>query len=709
MSNNDLSPSLIKNPLISQWVSFETPGSVRVGSGKVEIGQGILTAFLQIAAEELDVNVDQIQLVSGHTAISPDEGTTSGSYSISVGGAALRLVCAETRELFVSKFAEINGCAIEDVIVEGGKFSSRGRFAGEDYWTLSPLVALDRKVTGMALTKRPSSYRVVGRSLPRTDLQEKLAGKGLIHDLAPQGCKHARVLHQPWWDAQLADLDEARLRKAVAGAFDIIRDVNFVAFVADTEFVVVQALQAARSLAVWHGGRQLAPDIGQSDWLKAQHQEETVTDTAGSEAACSGAGDAIKMVFYRPFLTYASIGPSCGLAQFTEGRLTVWSHTQSPMPLRNWVADLLDLDRSTVTVVHVPGAGAYGHNTADDAAFEAALIAVRLKGPVVKVIWSREDEFTCAPLSAAMRVELTATLNGDGRPSDWTTEIWSPPHAQRPGMNGNANLLSHYALSSAPKRNPVKDTPLQAAGGATRNAIPIYDFYKHRLVHHMLPDIPLRTSSLRSLGAWFNVYAIESFVDELAGRAGVDPVDFRLSMLSDPRAKAVVARVAELSRWFDRHDLPSGSALGLGFARYKYKAAYCAVVTELELDQDVRLKHIWCVADPGLVINPDGVRNQLEGGIIQGASFTLREKIKFDRGKVATEHWDDYPVLRFSDIPEIEIDIISSANDPAVGVGEVALGPVAASISNAVARALGVRVNTAPINRDNILFAVNSQ
>jgi CO/xanthine dehydrogenase Mo-binding subunit len=370
--------------------------------------------------------------------------------------------------------------------------------------------------------------------------------------------------------------------------------------------------------------------------------------------------------------------------------------------LRDWLARALKLNASQVTVLHRQGAGAYGHNTADDAAFDAAFIAMHRPGRAVRVQWSREDEFTAAPISTAMAIKLRAVLDDGNRPADWSIEIWSPPHAQRPGMNGNSNFAGAAALPDAPPLNPLNDVPDERGGGATRNAVAIYDLPRHRLIHHLLPNVPLRTSSLRGLGAWANVFAIESFMDELAATADEDPVRYRLSLLSDPRARRVVETAAQISGWFDA--LPAeGRARGFGFARYKNIAAFAAVVAEVEVDEEVRLERIWCAADAGLVISPDGARNQIEGGIIMGASFVLKERVRFEGGRVATAGWEDYPILRFSEVPEIDIRLIEAPNEPALGLGEASVGPTGAAIGNAVARALGARIRDLPLTRERIM------
>jgi CO/xanthine dehydrogenase Mo-binding subunit len=703
--SNTLPQSLIDNPILSQWIAFAEPGRVRVGSGKVEIGQGILTALTQIAAEELDVRPEQINLVSGQTDVSPAEGFTSGSYSIAVGGASIRLVCAEVRSLFLDRVAEMLRCPVNELSIEDGKFLRAGKDTGRDYWSMAGDVRLERRASGAAPVKRPSTYRIVGKHLPRLDLPAKVAGAGFIHDIAPANVLHARVLRQPWRGAHLAALDENAVRKAAGTAIEIIREGEFVAFTSGSEIAAMRASQAARTRAQWEGGVPPSADVGTPAWLKRQASRDKTTDT-GKTADKSGPatpGRVVEASYSRPFLTYGSIGTSCALAEFKDGALKVWSHSQGPAVLRDWLARALGLAAAQVNVFHRQGAGAYGHNTADDAAFDASFIAMRHPGRTVRVQWSREDEFAAAPISTAMAIALRAVLDADNKPVDWSIEIRSPPHAQRPGMNGNSNLLGAAALPNAPPLNPLNDVPDERGGGATRNAVAIYDLPRHRLIHHLLPDVPIRTSSLRGLGAWANVFAIESFLDELAEIAGEDPVSYRLSLLSDPRARYVVETAARISGWFEQGNLPDGRARGFGFARYKNIASFAAVVAEVEVSEDISLKKIWCAADAGLVIAPDGARNQLEGGIIQGASFVMREQVRFEEGRVATTTWDDYPILRFSDVPEIEITLIDNPNEPTLGLGEASVGPTGAAIGNALARALGRRIRDLPLTRERIM------
>jgi CO/xanthine dehydrogenase Mo-binding subunit len=305
-----------------------------------------------------------------------------------------------------------------------------------------------------------------------------------------------------------------------------------------------------------------------------------------------------------------------------------------------------------------------------------------------------------------MAVGLRAVLDANARPADWTIEIWSPVHAQRPGMNGSANLLGAQALPDAvPPPAEINDVADEAGGGATRNGQALYDLPHHKLVHHLLPQVPIRTSSLRGLGAFANVFAIESFMDELAELAGEDPVTYRLSLMSDPRGRRVIETAAEMASWFDTAS-DEGRARGFGFARYKNRAAYAAIVAEVEVDEMVRVTRVWAAIDAGLVINPDGAANQIEGGIIQATSWTLKERVRFEGGRVASDNWDDYPILRFSEVPEIEVRFIHATDEPALGLGEASLGPTAAAIGNAVARALGTRIRDLPLTRERIMATI---
>ncbi len=702
MTANALPKSLVDNPRLDRWIAFEEGGRVRLATGKVEIGQGVLTALVQIAAEELEVAPARVRVVSGETPASPSEGFTSGSNSIVIAGGAIRLACAEVRSSFRQHLAARLACSPDELSIEDGRFLRDGADTGHDYWSLRHEVDLARPAKAAAAVRRPADHRTVGQSLPRLDLPAKLAGAAFIHDMAPENLLHARMLRRPWRGARLLALDEAAVRRAAGAHVDILRDGDLIAFTADEETAVMRASSAARTLARWDRGVRPTSATGEPDWLLGQPARTRVVETGTAPTAAGNR--VVEALYTRGFLTYGSIGPSCALAAFNDGTLDVWTHSQGVFVLRDWLARTLKLTPERVRVFHRQGAGCYGHNSADDVAFDAAFVATRVPGRTVRVQWTREDEFMAAPLGAAMAVKLRAVLDRDMRPADWRIEIFSPVHAQRPGTNGGANLLGAEALAQpSPPAAEINDVPDAMGGGATRNGEALYDLPHHTLVHHLLADVPVRTSSLRGLGAYANVFAIESFMDELAEAAGQDPVAYRLSLTSDPRARRVMETAAEMSRWSSADGLGQGRRRGFAFARYKNRAAYMAAVAEVEVDAEVRLTRVWACVDAGLVINPDGAANQVEGGIVQAASWALKEQVRFADGQVATTTWEAYPILRFSEVPEIEISFVAAAHEPPLGLGEVAMGPTAGAIGNAVARALGVRLRDLPLTRERIM------
>ena len=700
MIANVLPLSLQNNPRLDRWLAILPGGHVRLSVGKVELGQGIMTALAQIAAEELFLTLPRLDVVAGDTDAAPDEGMTTGSMSIEVSGASVRLVCAEAHALFVSEAARTLGCAAAELTMDDGAVLRAGRPTGQDYWTLAASVSLARDVTGAAPAKPRTQYRVVGTSAPRLDLPGKIHGAGFIHDLAFPGMLHARMLRQPRPDATLVSFDEAAMRRA--GELDIIRRDNFLAVVADSETVARNAAAAAKP--VWRGAAPLATAQQEAASLR----DLPAVDTLFGPPAPAERPNRHEASYSRPYVAHAAIAPSCAIAEFRDGHLTVWSHTQGVYPLRNVLAELTGLPPEKISVRHVQGAGCYGHNGADDVAFDAAVIALECRKNPIRVQWSREDEFGFEPVSTAMAIRLDTTLDDAGRPVDWMTEIWSAPHTMR---GRAATTLARMALAEPPPWPAFSELAPETGGGATRNAIPFYDIPAHRILLHLVQRPPVRTSALRGLGALPNVFAIESFLNELAERAGADPVEYRLSILSDPRGRRVIETVAEMAGWQPRGPAGTGPAgtgtgKGIGFSRYKNRSAYAAVIAEVDVDTEVRLRRVWCAADGGLIINPDGAINQLEGGIVMAASWTLKEQVKLDAGGIASVTWGDYPILRFSEVPEIDCVLVDASDEPSLGMGECTMGPTAAAIGNAVAHALGARLRDLPLTRERIAAAL---
>jgi CO/xanthine dehydrogenase Mo-binding subunit len=408
--------------------------------------------------------------------------------------------------------------------------------------------------------------------------------------------------------------------------------------------------------------------------------------------------------YTRPYIAHASIAPSCAMAQWTGDQVHVWTHSQGVYLLRADLALVLKLPVENITVEHMEGAGCYGHNAADDVALDAVLLAKAAGGAPVRVQWSRADELSHAPFGAAMAIEIEADLDAQGEIVDWRHFIWSNGHVARPGRAAQPSLLAATELENPFPRMISTNPPQAHGGGGDRNAIPLYDFPSWQICSHRLLTMPVRTSALRTLGAQGNVFAIECFLDELAAERGEDPVAFRLRHLSDPRAQDVIRAVATRANW--KPDKRPGVGYGLGFARYKNTGAYCAVVAEIEGAEDISVKRLTIAVDVGEAINPDGVINQIEGGAIQATSWVLKEGVRFAKDRITSTTWTDYPILRFSEVPQVQVELIQRPDVEPVGAGEAAHGPVTAAIANAVFDALELRVRNLPITRDSLIAAM---
>ncbi len=609
--------TLNANPSLDRWVAFEPGGKVRIAFGKVEYGQGNMTALAQIGAEELDVAWSRVIIDEPSTLAAPDEGLTVGSMSIEMSGASVRVACAEVRKLCLEEAARRLGCPGEELTLADGAVLRRGNDTGLSYWTLD--LDLKRPPTDGIVPKPSRDYRIVGQSLPRCDLASKVFGAAFIHDFLPEGGIHARVLRQPGNKATLVDLNEATIRKAAGTAFEIFREGEFVAFLSAAEAVVERALAKASEVAVWNDATSVAPEMAEAEALRTLPHE---TYTTGAEPAEPSNRRRVSASYSKPYIAHGSLGPSCGVAQWRDGRLTVWTHAQGVFPIRATIAAGLALPAEQIDVHHLQGPGNYGHNGSDDAAFDAALLALRHPGQAIRVQWRREDEFGYAPVGAAMSMSLTAELDPSGRIADYTAELWSAPQTNR------GRAIAERALPRA-ERDPAPPPSMMRGGvrfsGAVLNATPSYDIPATRVIEHAIAQPPVRTSSLRGLGGPSNEFAGECFIDELAEAAGVDPLDYRLAMLSNPRGRHVLNRAADLAQWSRRGESGTGRGLGLAFCIHRGRGAFVAVVAEVEVEAEVRATKIWCVADAGLIVNPDGAKNQIEGGIVMATSWALKE------------------------------------------------------------------------------------
>ena len=700
MSSDAARPQdITSNPNLSRWIGIDERGSVTLRIGKVELGQGVVTAIAALAADELRIPLSNLRVVAGDTRSGPDEGLTAGSLSLEQGGAAARWAAAVARELFATAAARQLNSSRDAVRVEDGQFFIAESNTRLTYADLQPAVDLDRDMTGLP----PPTFMGPGHDLDlqRLDLAAKFSGAAFIHDLDREGLLHGRVLRPSHPFERLKSLDRQAIER-LPGVRSVVIDGSFVGVVADREDLAEHAIEIARGIAQWERERELPVDDGANGWMLGV-APLSVTDVV-RDSGEPPSGLTHRASYSRPYLAHTSIGPSCALAEWRDNRLGVWSHTQGPFFLRENLARALDLQPEQIDVIHTMGAGCYGHNGADDVALDAALLARSADAPVL-VRWNRTDELTWSPFGAPMRVELEASLD-DGRIVGWSHDVFSPPHLARPLAGAGVNLLASWTLAKPHRPSAPRVVP--GAGTGDRNAVPLYGVGVRRVTHHLLPQGPLRSSALRSLGAHGNIFAIEAFIDELAEKACVDPLEFRLKHLKDPRARTVIEAVRDDAGWNGRPPGGDGDGWGVGFARYKNTGAYFAAIVAVEVTDEVRLTKVHAVADCGAVVHKDAVENQLEGGIFQAASWTLKEAVRWDADGILTRSWAEYPTLKFSECPPMVIRLIDRSDQPPLGAGECAAGPVAAAIGNAVASAVGVRVRDMPITRDRIAEAIHA-
>jgi nicotinate dehydrogenase subunit B len=698
--------SLAITPILDSWIRIDADGSITAFTGKAELGQGFKTAFQQIAAEELDVAFDSLTIVTADTGRTANEGYTSGSHSMQDSGTAIQNAAAQVRELLVAEAAKRFDMPAENLHTDNGAvLTPDGRRLG--YGELVGADMLHVQAQPKSRLKDPATYKVMGEPVPRVDIPAKVTGgAAYIQDLRLPGLVHARVVRPPSYGAQLTACDTSAVEK-LRGMVKVIRDGNFLAVVTSKEFQAIKAMQALSAAAKWRE----TPSLPKQDDLLA-----VLTGLPSNDSIIFQRSDpktagqrTLEATYTRPYQSHGSIGPSCAVAQFVDGAMTVWTHTQGVYPDRQGIAEMLRMPPSSVRCIHVEGSGCYGHNGADDAAADAALIARALPGVPVRVQWMREQEHAWEPFGPAMVTKLKASLDGNGAIADWNFEVWSNTHSMRPGGAGSMLAAQHMAHPFAvPAAKPI---PLPEGGG-DRNAIPIYNFPNAHVVHHFIPALPVRISSMRALGAYHNVFSIESFMDELALAAGADAVEFRLKHLDDPRGRDVIEKAALGFGWRKGQKEPRDHGFGFAFARYKNLAAYCAIATEVEVNRETgrpRLVRAVAAVDSGQVVNPDGLTNQIEGAIMQSMSWTLYEAVTFDDTRITSIDWQTYPILRFDAAPDtIEVHIINRPGQPFLGSGETGQGPAAAAIANAIADATGKRLRHLPLTRKRIKDAIDA-
>lgn len=711
----ELPGSLRQTPDLDSWIRFNRDHTITVFSGKVELGQGIKTAVAQIAAEELDVSLARIEVVTADTGRTPDEGATTGSMSVETTGNAMRFAAAEARHILLAlAFEQLESrTPAAQLVVVDGTITDPATNRQTTYWDLIAGQRFGCAITGVGRPKQAAAYTLVGQAEKRIDLPGKVRGAAsYVHDLDLPGMVHARVVRPPHYHARLVSVNVEAVRQRV---IEVVRDGSFLAVIAEREEQAVWAMEALRENAVWEELAALSSETSVYDHLLGRPAElglvvngAVVDEPVPDIQAPPDAAQTVTAAYLRPYQMHASLGPSAAVAQWTGERLTIWTHSQAVYHLQAAAAQVLAIPVSDIRVIHVEGAGCYGHNGADDAALDAALAARAVPGRPVMLKWTRADEHGWEPYGSAMVSHMQASLSADGVVADWNHDVWSHSHSTRPrGGTDGSDLLAarHLARAFAPNQPRLSKGP---EFGPHRNLQPKYAFSRQRLVEHFVPDNLLRVSAMRALGAYANVFAIESFMDELAHAAGVDPVAFRLRHLTDERARAVIQAAAEKSGWQSRLS-GDGRGRGIAFSQYKNRQCYAAVVVELHVDRPsgrIHLERAVIAADAGQVVNPDGLSSQLEGGFVQAASWTLFEQVTFDAHGITSRDWDTYPILRFSAAPVIETVILNRPGLPFLGGGEATQPPTPAAIANAIYDAAGIRLREIPFTPQRVQAAM---
>ena len=682
---------------VDAFLAVRADGTVVVYCGKVDLGQGLRVAVPQMAAEELGVALERVLLVEGDTALTPDQGSTGGSRGITQGGVQIRQAAATAREALLRMAAERTGKAPGELEIVDGMARPKAGGAGIAIGELVRNGRFDLKLDPKAKLKDPARYTIVGKPLPRPDVPGKVTGRHVyLHDLVVEGMLHARVIRPPSVGAKLVEVDESSL-KSIPGA-RIVRRESFLAVVADDEWDAIRAAGALKTR--WSESASLIGQLAVRDWMRAGpfEGEEFLVRKGDTRQTLDAATKRLAAEYYWPMQSHASMGPSCAVADVRDGKATVWSASQATHKFRETCARMLGLPRAAVRVIYVDGSGCYGMNGHDDAAADAALVSAAVGRPV-RVQWTREDELGWDPKGPPQLLDLEGALDADGKITAWRTQMWLPKATDR---LPNMPLL-------APAAAGIDVPGALGTGLLSQNGNPPYAVAHQEVVVRWLADSPLRPSNLRAPGKVANGFAVESFTDELAAAAKRDAFEFRLAGLTDTRGIEVLKRTAKLIDWQSRPAPgPGGVGRGIAYLHYKNNETYVATAIEAEVDRAsgaIRVRRVACAHDCGLVINPDALRQQIEGCILQTLSRTLHEEVAFDRMRVTSVDWKSYPILTFPEVPEIAIELIDRPAEPPLGAGEAATTTVAAALANAVFDACGVRLRTVPFTRERVKAA----
>jgi len=692
---------------VDSFLAIHPDGSATVFTGKVDLGTGLRIAVRQMAAEELGLPIGKVDLVEGDTLLTPDQGRTGGSSGLTQGGVGVRQAAATARERLLAMGAERLKRPVSDLVLSGGQVRPGAVGPGVAVSELIGGKQFNLKINPKVVLKDPKTYTVVGKALPRPDVPAKCAGaETYIHDFKLPGMLHGRVIRPPAIGARLLSVDE----QSIQGIPDVrvIRVKDFVGVVAKTEWAAVRA--ASKLDAKWSDWEGLPDMAALAESLKrGEIEKDEFPVTRGDSKVAMTAGTRhFSSSYYFPYQGHASLGPSCAVAEWKEGSLTVWTGSQSTHLFRTVFSETFQLPPEKVRFIYLEGSGCYGQNGHEDACADAAILAKEAGAPV-RLQWMRHDEHGWDPKGSPQPVDLRAAVDAQGNIVAWEAETWLPAWS---GARGTIELV---AFQSAGLKQRAGRWP----GSLDENLDPPYTSPNASVVIHRLKDAPLRPGHVRAPGKVANCWAVESFIDEIAIAIGEDPVEYRLKRLTDPRAVTVVKKTAKMLDWQprptpNRKPSANGRLTGRGFSyvRYRGNEVYLAMAIEVGLDPatgKVSVGRVVCAHDCGLVVNPDALRNQIEGSIIQSLSKMLMEEVKFDRSRVTAVDWSRYPVIRFPDVPTIDIALIDRPDQPLMGAGEASMSPVGGALGNAIFDAAGVRLTRVPFTPARVKAAIDAK
>ena len=703
---------------LDSWLAIGKDGSVTFYTSKVELGTGTITALAQIVAEELDVPFDRIKMVYGDTSQTIEQGSTVGSRSIERAGPQVRQAAAAARQELLKLAAARLGAPVEKLTVQNGVVSDGAKkisygqlIGGQRFNTKITATGAgnDMKVAPEVKAKNPKDYKIVGQPVKRMDLPGKLTGEHLYaHDVRIPGMLHGRVVRPPVVNTEPTNIDESSV-KNIPGFVKVVREGSFVGVVAKTQWAAIKAAEALK--VTWAPPTTKLPANPEALFAYLKNTKPARTLKAvekGNPAEAFGKAKKTYRASYRwPFQMHGMIGPSCAIADVKGDKATIWSGPQGPFRTRATVATLLKIPEQNVRVIYHEASGSYGRMSTDDGAEDAALLS-RGAGAPVRVQWSRQDEHGWEPKGPAQLDEVKAAIDGDGKLIAWELIDYGQPWT----ASGSTPLLASLQVGIKPN-NPGGSNGTQSSGEIY--AVPNQKIVAEHINWHFPEPIPLRTSNLRAPGDPARCFASECFLDEIAADLGADPVEFRLRHTAEPRGADCLKAAADKAQWQKRPSpVPAQSgniAKGRGIALTRRAGAYAAAVADVEVNTTtgkVVVKRVVCSHDCGLIVNPDGVSNQIEGNVTQGVSRALFEEVTFDEKGVTSLDWKTYPILKFSDVPEIEIVLINRPEMRSLGAGEPSTIPVPAAIANAIFDATGARLREAPFTPARVLAALKA-